>query len=145
MPDGDNEYPPQFASSDLSALLGQINDFAGVPPPPPPPPGPMEMKSAKNSTKTSAAPSASTDSAKLLASSEYPVPVTIVGSQAQRGPYLPGLKDMLIAVTYVRLAEQITTPDQKAAAQKLAYELMESGNSTLTAHIAKQRASLKKR
>jgi hypothetical protein len=141
----DPEYPPQFASSDLSALLGQINDFAGVPPPPPPPPGPMEMKSAKGASKSAAAPSGSPDKARLLSSGDYSVPVTIVGSQAQRGPYLPGLKDILIAVTYVRLAEQITTPELKAAAQKFAYELMDAGNSTLSSHIAKQRASLKRR
>jgi hypothetical protein len=143
MPD-ETEYPPQFASSDLSALLGQINDFAGVPPPPPP--GTMEMKSAKGSSKTTAVSApAGSDLSRLLASGEYSVPVTIVGSQAQRGPYLPGLKDLLIAVTYVRLAEQITNPSLKASAQKLAYELMQSGNAALAQHIAKQRATLKKR
>jgi len=145
MPDETPEYPPQFASSDLSALLGQINDFAGVPPPPPPP-APMEMKSAKGASKTAPAPSGSPNIASLLSSGEYSLPVTIVGSQAQRGPYLPGLKDVLIAVTYVRLAEQITNPELKSAAQKLAYELMGSGSATLSAHIAKQRTtSLKKR
>jgi hypothetical protein len=147
MPDGDSEYPPQFASSDLSSLLGQINDFAGIPPPPPPPPppGPMEMKSAKSAPKTAAAPSAVTEIAKLLASSECPIPVSIVGSQAQRGPYLPGLKDLLIAVAHVRLAEQITDAGLKTTAQKFAYELMAKGNTVLADHIAKQRTSLKKK
>jgi len=139
MPDGEAEYPPQFASSDLSALLGQINDFAGVPPPPPPPPPPggMEMKSAKAPAKTGTAPAAA-DLGKLL-SSGYSLPVTIVGSAAQRGPYLPGLRDQLIAVTILRLAEQIVDPVQKTSAQKLAYDLMASGTSVLGAHIAKQR------
>ena len=106
----------------------------------------MEMKSAKGSSKTTAASApAGSDLSRLLTSGEYSVPVTIVGSQAQRGPYLPGLKDLLIAVTYVRLAEQITNPSIKASAQKLAYELMQSGNAALAQHIAKQRATLKKR
>jgi hypothetical protein len=125
MPD-ETEYPPQFASSDLSSLLGQINDFAGVPPPPPPP-GPFEMAAAKSG----AAPAA----ARLAA--HAPVPVSIVGSQAQRGPYLPGLKDILIGVTYLRLAEQITVKDAQASAQKLARDLILKGTSTLSTHISK--------
>jgi hypothetical protein len=142
MPDNENEYPPQFASSDLSSLLGQINDFAGVPPPPPPPGG-YEMASAKG-----AAAKAAPDGAARLTSGTVhpPVPVSIVGSQAQRGPYLPGLKDLLIGVTYLRLAEQITVGDSKQSAQKLAQELILKGTSTLGAHIAKQqRAGSKKK
>ena len=142
MPDDQNEYPPQFASSDLSGLIGQINDFAGVPPPPPPPPAPMALRSAKSASTTTAA--VPEDLAKFLSSGEYSLPVTIVGSQAQRGPYLPGLKDVLIAVTYIRLAEQITDPNLKSTAQKFAYELMQTGNSTLTKHISRQAASLRK-
>ena len=139
----ETEYPPQFASSDLSGLIGQINDFAGVPPPPPPPPAPMALRSAKGTNATTAA-AVPEDLAKLLSSGEYSLPVTIVGSQAQRGPYLPGLKDVLIAVTYIRLAEQITDPNLKSTAQKFAYELMQTGNSTLTKHISRQAASLRK-
>jgi hypothetical protein len=136
----ENEYPPQFASSDLSALLGQINDFAGVPPPPPPPPpGTMEMRSAKASSKSAAvaAPAAS-DLGKLL-SGEYSLPVTIVGSAAQRGPYLPGLRDQLIGVTILRLAEQIVDPSHKSSAQKIAHELIHNGSTTLASHVNKLR------
>jgi hypothetical protein len=128
---GDSEYPPQFASSDLSSLLGQINDFAGVPPPPPPP-GPSEMASAK-ALRAESAPLVSGARAPHM-----PVPVSIVGSQAQRGPYLPWLKDILIGTTYLRLAEQITSSDQKATAQKLAYELIVKGTAGLNAHAVKQ-------
>jgi hypothetical protein len=137
----ETEYPPQFASSDLSSLLGQINDFAGVPPPPPPP-GTPEMSAAKSAK----AKSVSAGVSSLLASGEIPVPVSIVGSQAQRGPYLPGLKDILIGVTYLRLAEQITPVEVKSSAQKLANDLMQQGISALGAHLAKQqRATLKKK
>jgi hypothetical protein len=97
----------------------------------------MEFKSSKAfSTQGSAA---SSGLAQRLGSGEFSIPVTIVGSQAQRGPYLPGLKDVLIAVTYLRLAEQITDPGNKKSAQKLAYELMQVGNSALGSHISKQR------
>lgn len=137
MPDNDNEYPPQFASSDLSSLLGQINDFAGVPPPPPPPPTEMRAaKSAKGATSLSAG------ATQLSSTDGYAVPVSIVGSQAQRGPYLPGLKDILIGVTYLRLAEQITSPELKATAQKMANELMQTGNSALGSHLSKQQRAI---
>ncbi|MGC4071526.1 MAG: hypothetical protein QM760_03270 [Nibricoccus sp.] len=129
----------------MSSLLGQINDFAGQPPPPPPPPGPMEMKAAKSSAKTAAAPVATTDVAKLLASNQYVLPVSIVGSQAQRGPYLPGVKDLLIAVTFLRMAEQITDAGLKVGAQKFAYDLMAKGNAVLADHVSSQRAILKKK
>jgi hypothetical protein len=150
MPENDTpEYPPQFASSDLSSLLGQINDFVGMPPPPPPPPpGPMELASAKGSSKSAkvTAPSgnSSDELGRKIAAGEFVLPVSIVGSQSQRGPYLPGLKDVLIAVTYLRLAEQITTPEHKSAAQKFAYDLMQTGNTALGAHVAKQRRAKKK-
>jgi hypothetical protein len=137
MPD-EPEYPPQFASSDLSSLLGQINDFAGMPPPPPPP-APMEMRSAKSAKNSS---SISSETSRLTSADGYAVPVSIVGSQAQRGPYLPGLKDILIGVTYLRLAEQITSPELKATAQKMANELMQTGNSTLGSHLAKQQRAV---
>ena len=66
---------------------------------------------------------------------------------AQRGPYLPGLKDILIGVTYLRLAEQITSPELKEAAQKMANELMQAGNGVLGAHLSKQQraTSLRKK
>jgi hypothetical protein len=105
----------------------------------------MEMASAK-SLKASSTSSASSDLCQKIASGEFVIPVSIVGSQADRGPYLPGLKDMLIAVTYLRLAEQITTPELKGSAQKLAYDLMQNGNSVLGTHIKKQtRASASKK
>lgn len=104
----------------------------------------MEMKSAKSTSKAGAAAAATPDVAKLIASGDYVFPVSIVGSQAQRGPYLPGLKDQLIGVTFLRLAEQISTPALKASAQRLALELIQSGTAILAGHVAKQRASLKK-
>jgi U5 snRNP spliceosome subunit len=136
MPEDLPEYPPQFASSDLAGLLGQINDFAGVPPPPPPPPG----VSAKSAT----AKASLTDKTLAQLSEEFAIPVSIVGSKAQRGPYLPGMKNLLIGVTFLRLSEQIVTPKHKAAAQKLAYDLIESGNAQVAETVANLRGGSRK-
>jgi hypothetical protein len=130
------EFPPQFASSDLSSLLGQINDFAGVPPPDMPPPTEAHMmKKAKSAPTKSKAPA---ELAKLFGDGPFAVPVSIVGGAAQRGPYLPGLKDILIGVSYLRLAEQITVSSLKTKAQKQAYELIRTGNAALAEFVAKQ-------
>ncbi|ATC65760.1 hypothetical protein CMV30_18395 [Nibricoccus aquaticus] len=142
----ETEYPPQFASSDLSALLGQINDFAGVPPPPPPPPPPpggMELKSAKAASKSAAPAAAASDLGRQIASGEFVLPVSIVGSQSQRGPYLPGLRDQLIGVAILRLAEQIVDTNQKSSAKKVAQELIATGTKSLADHIAKERKKTK--
>ncbi len=130
MPEDLPEYPPQFASSDLAGLLGQINDFAGVPPPPPPPPGPTAKSAAKSSLS---------DKTLAQLSEEFAIPVSIVGSKAQRGPYLPGMKNLLIGVTFLRLSEQIVSPKHKSAAQKLAYDLIENGNAQVAENVASLR------
>ncbi len=145
MPEENTDYPPQFASSDLSSLLGQINDFAGVEPPPPPPPGEgVSPKSVRSNKVSASLPEISDSIAKRIAAGDYVFPVNIIGSSAQRGPYLPGLKDILIATSMLRLAEQITVSEMKASAQKQAYTLMQAAHARLGEHIAKQLRSVKK-
>lgn len=141
--ESDTEYPPQFASSDLAALLGQINDFAGVEPPPPPPPTEMKAMSAKGKT---AAKSPSTSSA-LIGDGPTPVPVTIVGSSAMKGPFIPGLRDVLVGVSILRLLDQLSptaSADAKNRSKAAALELITGGSARLTEFSKKSSAALKK-
>ena len=143
MPDNEAEYPPQFASSDLAALLGQINDFAGVEPPPPPPPTEMKAMSAKGKT----APKSPTTSSTLVGDGSGPVPVTIVGSSAMKGPFIPGLRDVLVGVSIIRLLEQLSptaSADAKARSKAAALDLITGGSVRLTEFSKKTSAALKR-
>jgi hypothetical protein len=88
---GENEYPPQFAESSISATIGQINDFAG----------------AETSTRSAfAAPNADAQKA-FAAAGGSAIPVVITGSRPGSGANFPGLRETMIGAAIYRLAEQI--------------------------------------
>jgi hypothetical protein len=88
---GDNEYPPQFAESSISATIGQINDFAG----------------AETSTRSAfAAPNTDVQKA-VAAAGGSAIPVVITGSRPGSGASFPGLRETMIGAAIYRLAEQV--------------------------------------
>jgi hypothetical protein len=131
MPDDIPEYPPQFASSDLSSLLGQITDFAGNEPPP-------EQRSVAALLKGKAATKFKGKGdpiAQLLsACADGSLPVTVKGIDAPKGPYFAGLREVLIGVSIIRLAEQLKalpSAEARSKAISLGESLIQSGSARL--------------
>ncbi len=121
MPDYPN-YPPQFANSAVSAMIGQINDLSGT--------------NSKN-VEARKAPGGSD----LRAGDGVPVPVVITGTSNPREIHFPGLRETMIGAAIVQLAEQLDPSNELGVKiRELALELHRSGG----AIIAKKPRSGKK-
>lgn len=103
----------------------------------------MKAMSAKGKTAAKS-PSASSS---LFGESSGPVPVTIVGSSAMKGPFIPGLRDVLVGVSILRLLEQLSptaSADAKARSKAAALDLIAGGSARLAGFSKKSSATLKK-
>lgn len=109
MSGGTPEYPPQFADSVVSSIIGQINDLSGSEP------------------ETTSSPSANID---LKRGSAFagaledirPIPVFITGSRAPSNNHFPGLREAVIGSAIIQLADQI--PDDSAELLRIKEEII---------------------
>lgn len=109
----DSSYPPQFADSVVSSMIGQINDFAG----------------SDANMDVAAAPQVGIGQGAGAASANGgAIPVVITGTRSPSPTHFPGLRETMIGAAIYQLADQLP-PDSRFREQikGIATQLHRSG------------------